>query len=209
MRAERAIVVLIAGVLGTSFACTSFESDATEAPTADAATAEATTTVDAATADAGICDSGSCVSGCPGGVVYVSPAGSDGNIGCVQTAPKATVGGAIAYIKTLALVDHEVHVCRGTYREAKLRLDYPVSLRGGYECASWTRRAPFGWNGLEPMTGRAVAFDATNESILDPAGGPIVLDISGASVTRAVTVDGFTIVGRPTNGGRVRNLRPK
>lgn len=145
--------------------------------------------------------------GCADGIVYVSPSGQDSNSGCRPSAPKATIGGAIAYVKTLGLKGHEIHVCRGTYEEAGLVLDYPVSLRGGYECSLWTRREPFGFTGFDPTTGRAVPFDTTNASIVGATGAEIAFEVRDAAVTRDVFIEGLTIRGRSAGGGMAVRVR--
>jgi hypothetical protein len=140
-------------------------------------------------------------------VIYVSPAGSDANTGCVQSAPKATIGAAVGYVKTAALTGIEIHVCKGDYPEHTLTIDYPVTLRGGFECALWKRSDPFGWQGFDTMSARAIDFGATNESIIDAGDAVAALDINGAAVTSAVEIEGFTIKGRATGGGQAVTIR--
>jgi hypothetical protein len=130
----------------------------------------------------------------------VSPSGNDSHTGCTQDAPAKTIGGALGHIKTAKLAATDVHVCRGSYPEHTVTLDVPVSLHGGYDCASWTRHEPFGWTGVD-ASARALGFDATNETIIDAVDAQNGLSVTSAAVTKGTTVDGFTIKGRGANGG--------
>jgi hypothetical protein len=137
-----------------------------------------------------LCESGKCVPGCVGKIVYVSTGGNDADDGCLPDKPKRTIGGALAFVRTISAVGHEIHVCRGTYAEAALTLDYPVSLLGGYECSTWTRVADYGFP----------KFDRTNETILQdaaPATG-ITLKVVGSAITSAVLIDGVTLLPAAT-----------
>jgi hypothetical protein len=133
--------------------------------------------------------------------IYVSPAGSDSNTGCTQTAPRATIASAITYVKTNGFSGMEIHVCRGDFKEPNLILGYPVTLRGGYDCSTWARHDPFGWTGVSVTSAKANPFDATNESIIDAVDSPIALEVTSPAVTSAVAIDGFTIQGRASGGG--------
>jgi len=75
-------------------------------------------------------------------------------------------------------------VCAGTYVEGGLSLDLPVSLRGGYDCASWSR-------------------SEGQETVLDHDGGSgATLSIRGTTVGSAIAVEGLTIRGgRGDQGG--------
>src|SRR5207302_10772533 len=91
------------------------------------------------------CLAGICTPGCKGKLIYVSAdAGNDGNDGCTPATAVKTIGAAIAFATTQDLRAHEIHVCRGTYAERRLILSHSTSLRGGYNCVSWTRAAEFG-----------------------------------------------------------------
>lgn len=131
------------------------------------------------------CVNGACVPGCVDGIVYVSADGDDTNSGCDKTKPKKTIGGAYAFLQTLNAVGQEVHVCRGTYAE-NVSLTYPASLRGGYECALWTRTANL--------------KDHVNETILAPSSG-IALDVSGTKIDGSITIDGLSIHGADAPSG--------
>ncbi len=139
------------------------------------------------------CKAGACEAGCPDRVLYVAPTGDDLNTGCFQNAPRKTIGATIALARNLGMIGHEVHVCQGTYTEAGLSLDYPLSLRGGYDCTSWTRASTFGMAG---------GFDQGRETILAHDGGAgATLSIRGSGVDAQVLVDGFTIRGGDGNQG--------
>ena len=137
------------------------------------------------------CSSSACVPGCTGGTLYVSPTGSDSNSGCSQTEPLQTLTRALKVGRDqgAALVS-EIHACKGAYAEHGLVLDFPASLRGAYDCASWTRTATFG----------SPTFDGTNATEIDDldtssTSSIVTLTISGSAVGSGVTVDGFTING--------------
>lgn len=117
----------------------------------------------------------------PADVIYVAEGGNDTNDGKTPGAPKKTIGGAIALLKTTAAPNFEVHVCRGTYRES-VTLDYSTSIRGGYECSTWKRAEG-------------------NETIVEaPAGSPALV-VKGVS---GVTVDGLTL--RASDAGESRSI---
>ena len=137
------------------------------------------------------CSSSACVPGCTGGTIYVSPSGNDASSGCSQTEPFATLTHALEVAKNqgAALVG-EIHACKGKYEEPGLVLDFPASLRGGYDCTTWTRTATFG----------SPTFDGTNATEIDDADSSspsshVTLTISGSPVGAGVIVDGLTIVG--------------
>lgn len=128
----------------------------------------------------GECDDDACLPE-PADVIYVAEGGNDTNDGKTPGAPKRTIGGAIALLKTTAAPNFEVHVCRGTYRES-VTLDYTTSLKGGYECSTWKRADG-------------------NETIVEaPAGSPAlaVTSVSG------VVVEGLTL--RASDAGAARSV---
>jgi hypothetical protein len=141
------------------------------------------------------CESGACRPGCADKKVYVSTTGDDANDGCTVTHPMKSIGAAIARVKAIGAKDHAVTVCRGGYKERALVIDYPVSLRGGYECSQFTRTKDFGY----PL------FDAATETNIDDGNEGVdrfTLTVKGAAVTRAVVVDGFTINGATSGDAR-------
>jgi hypothetical protein len=127
------------------------------------------------------------------GVVYASvEAGSDTNSGLSPAAPKKTLVAAIAAAIALD-AGAEVHACAGTYAETALDLNGAVSLRGAYDCATWTRTATFGYP----------TFDHANDTIVENANPAVqsgTLDVSG-TVPSSSVVDGLTIVGAPVLDG--------
>lgn len=187
---RRPLYAILGAFTGVGLACSSFDGSPPPTDTSDAGPDAALPVPEASTDDAG--------ASCP--TIYVSAGGSDQNTGCDQTKPKATIASAVGYVKTLNLVREEIHVCAGTYVENGFVLDYPVTLRGGYECALWQRAADFGWQGFEPTTG-AGKFGTTNATIIDPGTAQNALTISGATLDRTTTLEGFTLRGNPTAGG--------
>lgn len=147
------------------------------------------------------CLAGKCAPGCPGRVVYVSTDGNDTATGCTSTAPKRTIGAALAFVKTVVAEKHAIQVCRGSYPESVL-LDYPVDLRGGYECGTWQRGAAYGYP----------TFDRTTESLV--TGTNTTPPLTFATV-KGVVVDGFTLRGADMTVDRVvavsavKQARPK
>ena len=139
MRARGRLVFLIGLAIATSAACGSFNAEngpPAAPPDIDAATGgggEAGCDADLSSDKASCgacghgcaqnesCRSGACVIGCPESIVYVSSSGgSDDNSGCTRAAPKATIGSAIGYVKTLGLQSYEIHACRGTYHQGRV-----------------------------------------------------------------------------------------
>jgi hypothetical protein len=137
-------------------------------------------------ADTPRCFAGACSVGCAGGVVYVSPAGSDTANGCTPDTALATVTQAINQVTGQMAVGEEIHVCHGTFAEPNIVLDQPISLLGGYDCTTWTRTATYGYP----------SFDRVNETILATNSGNLSGDtvgIAGQTVTNATLFDGFTV----------------
>jgi hypothetical protein len=126
-------------------------------------------------------------------VVFVSVStGSDLNSGLSQASPKKTLVSGIA---AAAAIDGgaEVRACAGTYQESNLSLSAAVSLRGSFDCSTWTRTATFGYP----------TFDQTNATIVQngsPASQPQTLVID-ESVPSTSTVDGLVIQGAPVLDG--------
>jgi hypothetical protein len=141
----------------------------------------------------GGCDGDACL-GCAGKVVYVATSGNDASDGCTSAAPKRTVSGAIGYVKTVGAIDHEIHVCGGTYSEPQIVVGYPVRLMGGYECTTWERLDKYGYP----------TFDDANETRLENtapiAGATATLVVRGRDVGRDVVIDGLTILGTEDSG---------
>jgi hypothetical protein len=141
-----------------------------------------------------------CLSGNDPKVIYVSGKGDDANPGNDPANPKKTITSAVDAVKTQKLQDITVKVCRGTYAESNLMLDVPVSLRGGYDCCTWTRTGTFGYP----------TFDGVAETIIASSGAQDAptLTISGLLLNSTVVVDGLTLQGPeaadlPGGGGAV------
>jgi hypothetical protein len=119
-------------------------------------------------------------------IVFVSwSLGADTNDGLSMARPKKTIASAIAAAG--ALSGPEVHVCTGTYVESALALTSAVTLKGAYDCATWTRTAAYGYP----------TFDKVNETIIQNASygaQAMTLNVAG-TVPSSVVIDGFTIQG--------------
>lgn len=145
-----------------------------------------------------LCDTGQCVPGCRQKILHVSKdTGSDANDGCSIAKPMRSIGAAVARAKALGMKKHAIHVCRGTYVERALVLDYPVSLRGGYECTTFQRPPDFGFPSFGAATSTAIEEEPPSAPT---ASGRSTLQIKGAAVDGSVLVDGFTIRG-PAGAG--------
>ncbi len=150
---------------------------------------------------------------CPGDerFLYVSPKGNDTNDGCSAAKPKATIKAAVTAITKAragstadgGVNGWEVHVCAGTYKESQLVVEYPLSIRGGYDCGSFKRDDGFGY---------AKGFASANETILQNGAyspeynSPLsfVLRRQDTKITRTTTlIDGLTIDGGEGNSGTV------
>jgi hypothetical protein len=126
-------------------------------------------------------------SGSDGGVVvlcatqYVAPDGDDARSGCAPETAKRTIYAALDIANRFPDGGKgTVLVCKGNYVEQQLQLRSGVTLRGGYDCAGWTRVPGYGY----PM------FDTTNETVITnaPSWSP-TLRVTGG------VVDGVTIHG--------------
>ncbi|HQY60818.1 MAG TPA: hypothetical protein PK141_05460 [Polyangiaceae bacterium] len=143
--------------------------------------------------------------------LYVSAKGDDKNDGCSPAKPKATIKAAVGAITKAragfqtdgGVLPWEVHVCAGTYKESQLVVEYPLSIRGGYDCAGFKRDDGFGY---------AKGFKSTNETILQNGAyspeynSPLtfVLRRQDTKITRTDTIiDGLTIDAGEGNSGTV------
>src|SRR5262249_13159708 len=117
------------------------------------------------------------------------PTGDDTNDGCTSDRPKKTIAAAVAFVRALGAEAHTIRVCQGDYAENALLLDYPVSLLGGYSCATWSRS-----DASPPVTTVTAA---------DPEAQSAALQIQGMEITTDVTVDGFTF-NAPSAGAGIR-----
>jgi hypothetical protein len=127
-------------------------------------------------------------------VVYVSMvSGADTYDGFSPGHAKKTIASGI--VAATALSGGEVHVCKGVYPESALILNTAVSLKGGYDCATWVRTSGYGYP----------TFDELDETIVqngDYAAQTATLLVSG-SVPKTVVIDGFTIQGAPASVARM------
>jgi hypothetical protein len=122
-----------------------------------------------------------------GTIVYVSVAtGSDLATGLDPAHPKKTVTSALVEAKTLSGLP-EVHVCKGTYTEDQVAVDFDVALKGAYDCTTWTRTTTYGYPKFD---GVDTTLLATPDVMLQEA----ALVVTGA-VTSATVIDGFSIAG--------------
>jgi hypothetical protein len=124
---------------------------------------------------------------CTGATVFVSQTtGSDSNSGCGTSTPKQTIAAGLAAAKASGVTS--IEVCKGTYDETPLTLDFAASIRGGYDCTSWKRTTTYGYP----------TFDGTNETIVNNAAPSVsgnVLTVSGVAITSSYEIDGLTIQG--------------
>ena len=130
-------------------------------------------------------DGGGGAGGCDETIVYVAPAGDNASVGCSPDAPKQTLQAAIADVAKRRTEGAIIRICEGTYA-GPVRLDYPVSLAGGYDCATWER--PRGW-GFPTFTEKG----RTRVQAADPA--KPALEIAGITITADVTIEGLSIEG--------------
>jgi hypothetical protein len=120
--------------------------------------------------------------GPPGTTLYVSTQGDDESDGLSPETPKKTIAAALHAARLDPAIEG-IQVCGGSYAEDELLLDVPVSLRGGFDCASWMRSDDHGWP----------SFDPTHETVVEPADDRgAVLRVEGSKVDRTVLIDGFT-----------------
>jgi hypothetical protein len=116
--------------------------------------------------------------------IFVAPTGQDGAPG-TKGAPKQTLKAAVEAAGTTG--KGEVCLCKGTYPESSgVRLDKPISLRGGFDCGTW-KRLP-----------EALTDKLQNETILVADKGSqssegSTLYFTGGLVTGATEVEGLTI----------------
>ncbi|MBK6460632.1 MAG: hypothetical protein IPF92_06455 [Myxococcales bacterium] len=76
----------------------------------------------------------------PGPIVFVSPRGDDTAHGRAPDAPLKTLGAALALAASQGL--GEIRACKGRYGEpVGLKIARRVTLRGGYDCATFERPA--------------------------------------------------------------------
>lgn len=126
---------------------------------------------------------------CTGGpcsdcILYVDPTAAGGGNGCSPTAPLNTITQAISVAKSYKVKGYEVHACAGSYMEGPLLLDYPVSLRGGYDCTRFERPPSFGYPNW--ISSQTIILPSVNQGL------PETLAIAG--IGGETIVDGLTVV---------------
>lgn len=128
---------------------------------------------------------------CAGPTIYVSTTtGSDSNPGCSSSAPKQTIGAALAAAAASAAgTVTSIEVCRGDYIESELELTTATSLLGGYSCGAWKRTAMYGYPSFDGVS------ETTIENNRPDKGNGATLAIEGGAITSSVVIDGFTILG--------------
>jgi hypothetical protein len=120
-------------------------------------------------------DSGSAAptdfAGC--GAAFVSQlSGADSESGCDPAHAKLTIAGGLSVASA-----HDVLVCAGNYVES-ISVSRPVALRGGYDCATWTRTSSFGYP----------TFDAAHRtSIFGTAIAAPAVDVSAGATVEGIT----------------------
>lgn len=160
---------------------------------------------------------------CPGGIVYVSPNGNDASDGCTPCTPKLSIRSAVdTTTAALALLDGglpptdaasaeadagdagpsapvAIHVCAGSYPEVGLLLTAPISILGGYDCATWTRAANYGY----PSFGSTDVTVVSNGDFLQQNN---TLEVRGAQIGRGTVLDGLTILGATEGSGATSTI---
>jgi hypothetical protein len=144
---------------------------------------------DDANADDGATDAPTC----SGPTLYVSQTtGSDSNPGCDSAAPKQTIGTALIAGRASGTAK-TIKVCKGTYQEGPLTLDFAASLLGSYDCATWQRTTSYGsptFDGANLTT----IIDGHPDAVGLSAAGR-TLQLAGSAIDSTVLVDGFNILG--------------
>jgi hypothetical protein len=156
-------------------------------PPSDAATTESST------GDAQTLPEGDAAdAGAPCSIVFVAPPpqGSDSNDGCASSAPKATIAAAIERARPLGAASQEIRICFGSYIERGLTLDIPVSVTGGYDCATWN--IP---DAAAPTDAGDAGPTATTIRNGDYEKSHATLRITSPAVTESVRVSGLTFIG--------------
>jgi hypothetical protein len=133
-----------------------------------------------------------------GHIVYVSPSGDDTAAGLDPAHPKKTVTAGLAAAKVLPGLP-EVHVCKGTYTEDGVLVDFDVKLKGAYDCTTWTQTATYGYPHPDGV-------DLTLLASPDTTAQEAAIFVTGP-VTHATVIDGLTITGAPTTSAHTDGVR--
>jgi hypothetical protein len=123
----------------------------------------------------------------PQSVLYVSQAsGNDSNEGLSQSKPLKSLRGAMALLEAKRLLGYEIRVCQGDYEEADLRITSAVTIRGSYNCVTWSRSDSFGKKGgFNDGNATRILRSAASTS-------PSTLDVEASG---DVTLDGLVVNG--------------
>ena len=133
-----------------------------------------------------------------GHIVYVSMSGDDTATGLDPAHPKKTVTAGLAAAKVLP-GPAEVHVCKGTYTEDGVLVDFDVKLEGVYDCTTWTRTTTYGYPHPDGV-------DLTLLASPDTTAQEAAIVVTGP-VTRAAVIDGLAITGAPTTSAHTDGVR--
>lgn len=142
--------------------------------------ADLNTRIVGAAVDIGAYESTGATLSAPTPIIYVSPAGNDGNNGLSWVAAKKTIQAGIGAANPLGLLGGEVWVAQGTYSE-RIVLPAFVYAYGGFAGNETTR------------TGRNIS---AHPAVIDGGGTPTVV-LSQSAGYLVSTLDGFTV----QNGG--------
>lgn len=124
--------------------------------------------------------------------IFVAPGtGNDTRTGCESSVPVKTLAHAI--VRAKAAGAKEIRACAGVFDEPGLLLDAPISLRGGYDCATWQRPAGFGY----PQLGGTAETRVVRTDLATV--GASTFAVEGAAITRETHIEGLTFDG-PTSG---------
>lgn len=146
-------------------------------------------------------------------IFYVDPlGGSDGNGGTSAAAPKRHLSAALALAKASGASSptSEVRICAGTNDEL-VTLDFPISVKGGYVCGTWTRSPgcfdPSLASASPPYfgPGAPAAMTILANSQGASASNAKTLLVSGSAIGSAVAIDGLTVIA-PSGGVEVHAL---
>ncbi len=113
--------------------------------------------------------------------LYVDGAAPEGGEG-TRARPLRSLGAAFARAKSDAELGRVIKLCAGDYAERELRLDFPVSLEGQYDCGTWERR--LGVTGFETRL-----LNAAPELSL------ATLWLAGEALGPEVVIEGLAILG--------------
>jgi hypothetical protein len=201
--------------VGTDLGVDTARFDVVDSGGADETLSDATDATDSRDAD-DVADSPTCSDAgtggpaatlCAGKIVYVSPTGADEADGCDPCRPKRSIASALRDLASAAAADagdagvaaltgFELRVCVGAtpYVESRLTLEIPVSIKGGWDCKTFTRLSGFGAPTFDPAT-ESTIDDATPDAQRD------TLVVQGSAIDRSVVIEGIRVLA-PASGSR-------